>query len=260
MNTLLKVLERSARFIGSRSKRLYIALLARSLSSRSLTLTEGEPRLPDHLKIRTLGMVDFDFRDETCHEIANIAALACLGWWQFEPLPLVRNECMNDRVTHSAGGGLKIEVPPGQSNRWVFLKLPEPVGSGFRLRFEVRLDSEFTEFQIAFNFRHLMDRARFMLVNNRELLFQIVEKGSFIPPLVVRPLKFELGRPYRCEVRVHGSRYAFSVNDRDVIAVDLPGHNAAPGDTMVLILFEEGERREIRAVVEKIELAIVGSE
>lgn len=256
MNRILNVMERAARFIGTRAKRLYIGLYGRILKSRIIQLAPEEPNMPLNSEDRILYMEDFEYRDELCNEIANIGALGCLDWWGFKPLDLAHSECLNSRVKSDQDDHIIVDVPAGIPNRWVFLKLRNPVGDQFRINFVVKLESEFTEFQIAFNFRHLMNRIRFMLVDNRELLFQVVEKGSFITPLVSRPLSFEMERDYHCEIRVFKSQYAFSVNGDDVMAIDLPSHSAMPGDELALILFEADNQRVIRAIVRDIHLAI----
>lgn len=155
-------------------------------------------------------------------------------------------------------GGFDVDCAPGTPARWVFLQQKTPIPEPFALSFDLALGAEFTEFQIAFRIRHLLRRCRFILVDNRDLCFEVVDRGAFLRSVRSVPLRLNPGRTYHLEF--------FFSHDGDVVRLDgRPMLSVAPKlgwsdrgpAPFGIILFEKGPDRPIRASVSSLRLGPV---
>lgn len=146
--------------------------------------------------------------------------------------------------------GFDVDVPPGTPRRWVFFQQKNPAPEPCSLSFDFILGSEFTEFQIPFRIRHLARRCRFILVDNRSLNFEVIERGYFLRAIRSVPLRLEIGRNYHAEVRFCKDAYAFSLDGRPILSVriGLPWMDSSP-DPFGIIFFEKSKGRRIQATL-----------
>lgn len=192
---------------------------------------------------------EFDYKDETWNEIRFIHARTCLEWWRIKDVPFADNTCKNTRVLFEKDS-LLVENTEAQPLRWIFLRYRNRIGSVYAMEYEVTVESDFTELQFAFNYRSIADRVRFMIVDNRQLVFQTVEKGAFIPPLRIRPLRLEHGRKYLVRIEVIRSSFSYSVDGSLVMSISLPSHAAMENDSVAIILFEKMALKPIHARID----------
>ena len=154
--------------------------------------------------------------------------------------------------------GFDVDCAGGAPARWVFLQQRTPLAEPFALSFDLVLGSEFTEFQIAFQIRHLLRRCRFILVDNRNLCFEVVDRGAFLRSIRSTPLRLEIGRTYHMEMLFSRSACSFRLDGRTILSVaaTLPWMDLRPAPFGV-ILFEKGAVRPIRASVSSLRLGSV---
>jgi hypothetical protein len=185
---------------------------------------------------------EFEYKDETWNEIRHIPARGFLGWWDLEEVPFPDNPCTNTRASFD-GNSIWINSREESPQRWVFLRYLKPAGTIHAIEYDVTLGSKFSELQFAFNYRSIMDRVRFMIIDNRELLFQCVEKGSFIPPLRAKPVCLEIGRKYHTRIEVIGDSFSYYIDGKREMALSLSSHGARRDDGISLIFFEQSPSR-----------------
>ena len=247
---ILTLFEKAAKFASRLPKAVFIRLYGNSLKRGADT---GCIRLTEHKWTKISGSAtetDFDYKDESWNEIRHIHAILCLEWLGFARyLPLLDNSCANTRVKFQAAQ-LYIESMENTPLRWIFLRYKYKPGPVFAVEHEVTVYSDFSELQFAFNYRSIADRLRFMIVDNRELIFQTVEKGAFIAPLKTRPVRLEHGRRYIVRVEVSGDCFSYFIDGTVVMSISLPSHPAMAGDSIALILFEKDASKPIRASIE----------
>ena len=192
----------------------------------------------------------FLVRTEASPDIAFLPRLRVLArWGWFSDRWPARFDGGAGRVAFRQGG-FDVDVPSGRPSQWVFLQQKEPLPEPCALSFDVSLDSEFTEFQIAFRIRHILRRCRFLLVDNRSLQFEIVDRGAFVRAVRAVPLRLECGRTYHVDVMFSNGVYAFRLDGRTLLSVrvDLPWIGTEPLP-FGIILFEKSEARPIRASI-----------
>jgi len=149
---------------------------------------------------------------------------------------------------------LRICSAGGVPNRWVFLRFLRKVGSVYAIEHSLTINSEFTEVQFAFNLRSMMDRVRWMLLDNRELIFQTVEKGAFVSPLRRIPLRLNLGRKYHIRIEVISNSFYYYLDGKMLMSIAVEGHSARENDSCALIFWEQGSERDIDATIESVRI------
>ena len=193
---------------------------------------------------------EFEYKDETWNEIAYLnerrAVLACKG--KFFPMP--DNICNNTRVCFS-GKSFKVESREKNANRWVMLKGKYQQGSIFAVEYDFCVESDFTEIQFGFNYRNIAERARLMVVDNRQVVFQVVERGGFIYPTKHLPWRFEHGKHYRVRIEIIENIFSYFVDGACILSVRVPSFLMAQKDCpFALIFWEAGTHRPILASVD----------
>ncbi len=152
-------------------------------------------------------------------------------------------------------GGFDVDCEPGVPGRWVFLQQKTPLPEPFAISFDLVLGSEFTEFQIAFRIRHVLRRCRFILVDDRDLCFEVVDRGAFLRSVRSVPLRLNSGRAYHLEFLFSHDGDVIRLDGRPMLAVTpkLGWTDRGPAP-FGIILFEKGPARPIRASVSSLRL------
>lgn len=197
----------------------------------------------------------FLVRTESSPDIANLPSLrarARLGRFSRRWSPVFDGGAGRVRFRP---GGFDVDSAPGTPARWVFLQQKTPLPEPFALSFDLALGSEFTEFQIAFQIRHLLRRCRFILVDNRDLGFEVVDRGAFLRSVRSVPLRLEPGGTHRMEILFSHDGDVVRLDGRPMISVapKLGWTNRGPAP-FGIILFEKGPDRPIRASVSSLRL------
>jgi hypothetical protein len=159
------------------------------------------------------------------------------------------NEFIPDHRCIINDNTLQIKSVENQPLRWIFCQYKHPVGVVYRVEMIISLQSIFTEFQFALNFRSIANRVRFMLVNNQQLIFQIVKDGVFFPYICNIPLRLELNRIYKISIEVVNHIFNFYLDGQLLVSISCIYAEAKPDDKFAIIFFEESEREPILASI-----------
>lgn len=193
--------------------------------------------------------LEFEYKDETWNEIAYLNERIMVRAQNGRLFPMPDNACENTRVEFH-GDSFRVESHERIPNRWVMLCGKYAQGSVYAVEYDFRTDSDFTEIQFAFNYRNIAERVRLMVVDNRELIFQTVEKGAFIRPTKTRPWRFEHGRTYHVRIEVRGDVFSYIVDGEPLMTLRVPEFLAArEDDSFALIFWEKDDVRPISAEI-----------
>lgn len=196
---------------------------------------------------------EFQFKDESWNEIKHIYARGWLDWLGLPGLPTLENNCPNTRVVFN-GNSIKVRSSEHLPLRWVFIKYHIPIGKVYAIEYDVTIGSEFAELQFAFNYRSIMNRVRFMIVDNKKLILQTVEKGSFISPICTKPLTLKIGTKYRTRIEIVDDSFYYYLDGSLKMAASLPGHGAREDDGFALILFATEPQCRIVADLDQVRI------
>jgi hypothetical protein len=196
---------------------------------------------------------EFDYKDETWNEIRFISQCLRHAYWKTPAIPIMENECRNDRLIFT-GRDIQIYAEGKTPNRWVFLPYKKSLGSIYAIDYDIRIFSEFKEIQFGFNYESIAKRLRFMILDNRELVFQVVENGTFYQPLKSVQLSFILGRQYHVRIEVIKDSFFYYVDGKLLMSLRAVLHEAKDSQNIVLIFWENKNQREIKATLENISI------
>jgi len=102
---------------------------------------------------------------------------------------------------------------------WVQLYTDRNLPEKYHISFSAVVKTEFTEFQIAFRYRSITDRLRFMVVDNNRAVFEVVRHGIFFGTIHSTPFSFDLEKEYKIDIFINGNKYYFSVNGSVLLSV-----------------------------------------
>lgn len=207
-------------------------------------------------KARELTIDNFAFRDEGWADIKSIAKLLyCSRRFAISEMDAPVTACNYCAPLCVQENKISVERCEKIKMRWVFFKYREAVPANYAVEYVLTMFSEFTEVQFAFNYSSLVKRFRFMLIDNRRLTFDIVDKGAFLASLRTVPLRLRLGRQYRIRIEICGSEFCFFVDGICHMRIDCSAivrHTS--GTTFALVYYEAGDSRPIRFCIEGIRL------
>jgi hypothetical protein len=197
---------------------------------------------------------DFHIRNESWTPIKHLEAyllLASMGC----RAPDASNEFTPDERCAASDASIHVSSAENEVLRWIFIQSKFHVGSIYRADMEVSIQSVFTEFQFAINFQSIADRARFMIVNNRHLVFQLVTYGEFMPCLAVKPLSLDIDKVYKISIIVIHDCFYFYLENTLIMSLKCKHAKAKANDRLAIILFEESKDRLIEATISKLQIS-----
>jgi hypothetical protein len=224
----------------------------------SYTSTTAPPPPSSHIKWVTCQkysfLKDFHIRNESWTPIKHLEAyllLASMGC----RAPDASDEFTPDERCAASDASIHVSSAENEALRWIFIQSKFHVGSIYRADMEVSIQSVFTEFQFAINFQSIADRARFMIVNNRQLVFQSVKHGVFMPYLATKPLSLDINRVYRISIVVIYDCFYFYLENNLIMSLKCKHIKARASDRLAIILFEERKDRPIKATISKLQIS-----
>ena len=249
----LALLEKAVRYVIKKEHDYFIFLYGFILKKRFRRASPPAEKNSWSLLSSDNIEADFDYRDESWNEIKHLGARGWLEWFQMDQVPISSNACANNRVVFSENS-LHVRSQGGASNRWVFLRFLRKVGCIYAIEHTLTINSEFTEVQFAFNMRSMMNRVRWIILDNRELVFQTVEKGAFVSPIIRKPLRLNLGRKYHIRIEVIRNSFYYYVDGEMLMSLTVDGHSAQVNDDCALIFWEQGSERQIDVTLENLRI------
>lgn len=144
---------------------------------------------------------------------------------------------------------VKTEALP---DNWLCFFINRPLPDSYEISYDISINTEFSEVQLAFNYKDLGNRYRFMVKDNKKALFEAVYEGDFLEAFAEVPFSFNLGQTYNVCVRVMGNIYELLIDEQRVLAVENKGNRLISGDKACLILWNETDSTEIDCEIRNI--------
>jgi len=164
---------------------------------------------------------DYSYMDETGPYIQNIHE-----YFLYRMLGINKKyndvRCVNNKAPVFDRKNLIVDTQQHRKKNltdWVYLYSNSDLPKAYLISFNTVISSQFTEFQIAFRHRSISDRLRFMVLDNKDLVFEVVRHGVFFGTILKVPFSFELNREYKIEIVIDNNHYVFRANDETILSV-----------------------------------------
>lgn len=191
---------------------------------------------------------NFVYRDESWNHVKYMGVMGLADWLGYPNVAVDDNGTSTDRLQFN-DGNLTVRSEEQSALRWVILKYHKPLGSVYAVEFTAEIESVFTELQFAINWKSIAERDRFMICNNRFMVFQNVYKSAFLKWLQERPVSLDFGKPVFFRIEVIEDTYSIIINRKTEMSFTLPSLPAADPGFFAFILFEKTPDRKILAKI-----------
>ncbi|MCR4689481.1 MAG: oligosaccharide flippase family protein [Saccharofermentans sp.] len=151
------------------------------------------------------------------------------------------------------GGAIVVKTGAIEDN-WLCFYPQIHIPDSFEVSYDITINTEFTEVQLAFSYKDLGNRYRFMVKDNKACVFEAVYEGDFLEPLISVPYSLSLGERHNICVRVERNTYAFYIDGRMVIAVSEAGDRTIRGPKVCLILWNKTDSNGIDCRIEDLKI------
>lgn len=155
--------------------------------------------------------------------------------------------CNNDTI--------KVESQKNDGENWlVFIFNPE--AKNLMIEFDFSINQIVHEFQLAFNYKGIKERNRFLIIENTKVLFDCIKKGSFFPILFEKSFDYIFSADIINHVKliVDSGVYSLYVNGKCLLSIT-EKIKICKGDSLALILWEDSHNRPISCEISNIQLS-----
>lgn len=127
-------------------------------------------RYPEVSKHEKIDLSTVGYMDEYSEEI--------LDYFSFKGLEMK----IKSKFSYCNNDTIKVESQKNDGENWlVFIFNPE--AKNLMIEFDFSINQIVHEFQLAFNYKGIKERNRFLIIENTKVLFDCIKKGSFFPIL-----------------------------------------------------------------------------
>lgn len=166
-------------------------------------------RYPEISKHEKIDLSTVGYMDEYSEEI--------LDYFSFKGLEMK----IKSKFSYCNNDTIKVESQKNDGENWlVFIFNPE--AKNLMIEFDFSINQIVHEFQLAFNYKGIKERNRFLIIENTKVLFDCIKKGSFFPILFEKSFDYI----FICK-----------------------------GDSLALILWEDSHNRPISCEISNIQLS-----
>ena len=137
-------------------------------------------------------------------------------------------------------------------NNWLCFYIDQDLPECYEISYDIAIENDFTEIQIAFNYVDLGNRYRFMIKDNKTCRFEAVYDGDFLEPFKEIPFSISHGEKHNICVKVLGNKYAYFVDGNNILSVEEKGERIVDGDRACLILWNETDESGINCEISNI--------
>ena len=137
-------------------------------------------------------------------------------------------------------------------NNWLCFYIDQDLPECYEISYDIAIENDFTEIQIAFNYVDLGNRYRFMIKDNKTCRFEAVYDGDFLEPFKEIPFSISHGEKHNIRVKVLGNKYAYFVDGNNILSVEEKGERIVDGDRACLILWNETDESGINCEISNI--------
>lgn len=178
-----------------------------------------------------------------------------------ESYPEVKNQfCFRDltvikeKYFFQSSNSIKINVQKNDGENWlvfVWNQLPD----NYVLEFDYYPSNVICEFQLAFNYYNLRNRNRFLVLENRKVLFDLIKDSCFYPIIYEKDMTeiFDIGKKNHVVLSVTKNLYEFRVNNILLYAIEAK-KPMTKGKDLAFILWEDKHNRPINCRIDEMKL------
>jgi hypothetical protein len=152
-------------------------------------------------------------------------------------------------------GDILVDTLPINDN-WLCFFLNDLHLEQYVLSFDIELASDFTEVQVAFRYKDLGNRYRFMIRNNSEAVFECVYQGEFYHSLRSIPYRLDHGAKSRVTVVVLKNCFQFMIDQCCVFTIK-EKKSLVDGTDLGIILWNKNDTTPIRCQISNLSLMVV---
>ena len=135
-------------------------------------------RYPEVSKHEKIDLSTVGYMDEYSEEI--------LDYFSFKGLEMK----IKSKFSYCNNDTIKVESQKNDGENWlVFIFNPE--AKNLMIEFDFSINQIVHEFQLAFNYKGIKERNRFLIIENTKVLFDCIKKGSFFPILFEKSFDFK---------------------------------------------------------------------
>lgn len=138
-------------------------------------------------------------------------------------------------------------------NNWNCYYLKKYIPKNYELNYDFIVNSEFEEVQIAFRYKDLGNRYRFMVRNNKEVVFECVYHGIFYNKIIKKDFKFDLGKKYNFKLIVLDNNFFFYINDELIYSIK-EYKKMVDGSDILLIFYNKDDKRNVSYEISNFEI------
>jgi hypothetical protein len=190
------------------------------------------------------------YKDETWNYVKELRTIL-LNRSFYRTAKVVDNHCNNNKIEID---NEEIHIKSYDIHTdWVYWYFDEILPDAYILKLNATILNTFTEFQIAFKHKSIVERCRFRVVDNSLLSFEVVNHGYFFDKLITTPFQFEIGRNYEIQVLVKNNQYAFIVDSVTILSVT-DNINMCHGKGIALIFWDEINNSKIDLSISNLNL------
>lgn len=192
------------------------------------------------------------YKDDTWNHINNLYEyMDCI--FHNKEITIPDNEMTEKRYTDD-GNTLKINSQ-NKENNWVcFFYTPQY--NSYKLEFEFVAYSDLEEIQVAFKYKNLGERYRFMVRNECDAVFECVHRGIFYWDVRKKDYSLKKGEKYKITVEVCGQQYRYLINDELIFSIEEDG-NLIDGNQLLMIFYNKDANDGVRVDLTKCEISYI---
>lgn len=200
------------------------------------------------------------YKDESWNYIKNLTEYRT-KMQAGETVRYTDNFCQGDPEKYTLcleNGLLIVDTLPSHDN-WLCFFLNNLNLKQYVLSFDIKLDTDFTEIQVAFRYNNLGNRYRFMIKNNTDAVFECVYHGEFYHDLRIFPYKLNHSESKRITVAVLKDRFQFMINKHYIFTIR-ECRQLVHGTDLGIILWNANDSTPIKCQISNLVLSIVEEE
>lgn len=200
-------------------------------------------RYPEVSKHEKIDLSTVGYMDEYSEEI--------LDYFSFKGLEMK----IKSKFSYCNNDTIKVESQKNDGENWL-VSIFNPEAKNLMIEFDFSINQIVHEFQLAFNYKGIKERNRFLIIENTKVLFDCIKKGSFFPILFEKSFDYIFSADIINHVKliVDSGVYSLYVNGKCLLSIT-EKIKICKGDSLALILWEDSHNRPISCEISNIQLS-----
>lgn len=160
------------------------------------------------------------------------------------------NECINKKYKLKNN---EILIDEQSENNWICFFIKDNKYKNFEITYDIEIESDFEEIQIAFNYKDLGNRCRFMIRNNSSAAFECVYKGKFYNNIYTKNIKLDYKKNYEIKLVVKGKKYMYSINGNKILTIKAL-KKIVDGKDILLLFYNKTNKKPVKCKIKNFAL------